>query len=272
MTQAQHNLDEPLLSIVTSLEAECGGRLCFAFEEIGSGKRRLYRGDEKCKTASIIKLPMLVHVASSVYEGHLSWEQPVVLTDAEKVGGSGVLSHMTEGLTLSLRDACVLMTIVSDNTATNMVIEALGTAPINARIRSFGMQVTQLFRKAYSPDTPQSAVYGLGVTTPNEMCELMVRLSLVASAGSNAASEVLHILANQAYRDCIPRSLPSGWRYAGKTGSLDQVRNDVGLITGPDGRKFALAVFCQELPTVDWSPDNAGTLAIANLAQALLIE
>ncbi len=272
MTQAQHNLDEPLISIVTSLEAECGGRLCFAFEEIGSGKRLLYRGDETCKTASIIKLPMLVHVAMSVHKGELSWEQPLVLTDSEKVGGSGVLSHMTEGLTLPLRDACVLMTIVSDNTATNMVIEAVGPAPINARIRSLGMQVTQLFRKAYSPDTPESAVFGLGVTTANEMCDLVIRLSQEASAGSNAASEVLDILAKQVYRDCIPRSLPSGWRYAGKTGSLDQVRNDVAHITSPDGRKFALAVFCQELPIVDWSPDNAGTLAIANLARALLIE
>ena len=164
-----HNLPEVLRADVEQIERDCGGVLCFAFHDFQTGKTLRYRADDRCKTASIIKFPMLVHVAMAVQEGELSWTEPLTLTDTEKVGGSGVLTQLTQGLTLSLRDVCVLMTIVSDNTGTNMIVERLSVAPINARMRSLGLPVTTLFRKVYSEDTPESKPYGLGVTTPEEM-------------------------------------------------------------------------------------------------------
>ena len=81
---------------------------------------------------------------------------------------------------------------------------------------------------------------------------------------------VLQVLAGQQYRDGIPRLLPDEWRYAGKTGAVTPVRNDVGLVTAPDGRRFALALFCQELPPAPWTADHPGLLALARLALQIL--
>ena len=132
---------------LSQIEAESGGRLCFAYRDLQTRETLRYRADLRCKTASVIKLPILVHVALAVREGSLSWNDKLTLTDKEKVGGSGVLSHLQAGLSLKLRDACVLMTIVSENTATNMILERLGIAPINARMRQLGLPLTTLYRK-----------------------------------------------------------------------------------------------------------------------------
>src|ERR1051325_5687656 len=150
-----HNLNAALLHEVEAVEREAGGILCFAVQDLQTGETWRYRADHKCRTASIIKFPILVHVALSVYEGSLAWEEPLALTEEEKVGGSGILTHLTPGVALSLRDLCVLMTVLSDNTGTNMLIERLGIAPINARMRSLDLPITTVFRKSYRPATPQ---------------------------------------------------------------------------------------------------------------------
>ena len=218
----------------------------------------------------MIKLSILVHAAMAVGEGALSWTEPLILTDEEKVAGSGVLTQLGAGLSLSLRDVCVLMTIVSDNTATNMLIERLGVAPVNERMRSLGLPLTTLYRKSYTPDTDASREFGLGMTTPDEMVDLLQILADGRAGSSAVSEEVLSILAGQCLRDSVPRALPPDWKYAGKPGGIDGVRNDVALVTAPDGRKFALAVFCQDLQDLQWTPDNAGVLAIGRVTRALL--
>ena len=207
-----------------------------------------------------------------VQEGSLTWDEPLTLTEAEKVDGSGVLTQLTPGLQLSLRDVCTLMTTVSDNTGTNMVIEHVGVEAINARMRSLGLPITTCFRKAYSPDTEASKEYGLGVTTPQEMLNLMVQLAHNEIGDEAVSKDILHILAGQFYRDAMPRLLPEDWKYMGKTGAVDAVRNDVGLVATPDGSRYALALFCQNLPVVQWTADNPGLLALARLTRRLLIE
>src|SRR5437667_7066146 len=117
-----HQQDPDLLSEVIQIEKSCGGLLSFAFRDLQTGSTFRYRDNHRCRTASVIKFPILVHTALAVYEGSLDWEERLILTEEEKVGGSGVLTQLTAGLSLTLRDLCVLMTIVSDNTATNMLI------------------------------------------------------------------------------------------------------------------------------------------------------
>ncbi len=277
--------------IAMALEAECGGTLHFAVADVQTGQTLRYHADTKCKTASVIKLPILVHVALCVQEGSLSWDEKLTLTDGEKVDGSGILTQLSAGLQLSLRDICTLMTIVSDNTATNMMIERVGVEAINRRMRGMGLSVTTCFRKAYSPDTDASRAYGLGVTTPDEMLNLITRIAKnemgykVGDAAADRAeggsaqpegeavcADLRRVLAAQYYRDGIPRLLPEDWKYEGKTGAVDAVRNDVGLVTTPDGKTYVLALFCQNLPLVQWTSDNPGLLALARLAKRLLLD
>ncbi|HZT44525.1 MAG TPA: serine hydrolase [Chthonomonadaceae bacterium] len=259
-----------LWKTIEETERELGGVISLAARDLQTGETLFYKADRKVQTASVIKLPMLVHVALAVQEGRLAWEEPLALTEAEKVDGSGILMQLTAGLTLTLRDVCTLMIVLSDNTATNMVIERIGIEPINARMRALGLKETTLFRKAYSPDTPQSRRYGLGVTTAREMLRLVTLLAEGKIGNAATSADIVSILAGQHYRDCIPRLLPADWQYAGKTGAVDHVRNDVGLLTAPDGRRFGLAVFCQKIPLVLWTADNPGMLAIARLARRLV--
>lgn len=271
LANAPHNLDAATLAAVRRIEAACGGLIAFAVQDLQTGERRLYRADHRCQTASVIKFPMLIHVALAVQEGLLDWSGKLTLTEAEKVGGSGVLTQLTAGTEWTLRDLCVLMTIVSDNTATNMVIERVGAEPINARMRALGLPLTTLYRKSYAPDTDASREYGLGMTTPEEMLALLLLLAEDRIGNADVSREILQMMEAQAYRDGIPRFLPEDWKYAGKTGSINAVRNDVAVVTAPDGRRFALALFCQQLSTVQWTAENPGLIALARLAQCLLL-
>lgn len=255
---------------IERIERECGGEISLAARDLQTGWTAEYHGDRRVKTASVIKLPILVHLALAVAEGRLDWNETLELTEAEKVGGSGVLSGMTAGLKLTLRDLAYLMIAISDNTATNRLIEFLGVAPVNERMKGFGLTETRLLRKAYSPDTPESAIYGMGVTTPNEMLRLLVLLHENKIGPFRAREEIMDCLFQQQIRDRIPRYLPFDWRYLGKTGGVDGVRNDVGIVAAPDGRAFALSLFVQNLPPGDWTADNSGLIALARLAKNLV--
>jgi len=270
-SQLSAKWDDPaVFAELEQIERDAQCVLCVSARDLGAGQALRYNSGRKCKTASTIKLPMLAHFAMSVAEGKRSWSETLTLTEAEKVAGSGVLTQMTAGLQLTLRDVCVLMTIVSDNTATNMLIELEGVGPINARLRSLGLPLTTLFRKSYTPDTEESREFGLGMTTPDEMAELVQMLAEGRVGGAAVSEEILGILAGQCLRDSIPRGLPEEWSYAGKTGGVDGVRNDVGLVTAPDGSRYALAIYCQDLRDLRWSLENAGLVAIGRVARALL--
>jgi beta-lactamase class A len=259
-----------LQSLIATLERESGGRLAFACHDLQSDRRFGHRAAEPVPTASVIKLPILVHVALAVAEGELSWGGELALSDGVKVPGTGILKQLSAGLPLSVRDLCVLMTALSDNTATNMLLDLMGIPAINQRMAALGYQRTRLLRRAFTPDTPASRPYGLGVTTADEMADLLARIARRELGDAAAADTVLELLAMQQDRAAIPRLLPQGWAFAGKSGSNEDLRNDVGLLTSPDGRRFALAVFCTDLPSVDWSVENAGLLAIARLARGIV--
>lgn len=258
------------------IELASSGRLCFAIRDLQSGALLARHADTPCKTASIIKLPILVHVALAVEEGTMNWHERLLLTDAEKVPGAGVLPQLTAGLALTLHDACMLMIIISDNTATNMVIERVGVAAVNQRMRELGLPITTLHRKVYAPDRDddiygeQSRQYGLGVTTPGEMLHLLERLAANELGNKATSAEILRFLEQQQYRDSAPRLLPSEWKYAGKTGAVDACRNDVALVTDTDHHRYALALFCQDLTRVLWTADNPGEVALSRLARRAL--
>ena len=93
-------------------------------------------------------------------------------------------------------------------------------------------------------------------------------------AGQIGDAETSHtirsILAKQHYRDAIPRYLPAGCKFEGKSGATDHVRNDAGIVTTEDGLEIAMAIFVSEIPDVLWTADNPGQLAIARLAKLIV--
>jgi beta-lactamase class A len=254
---------------VSSLERESGGQISFAF--VSADGVLSHRGDEVVATASTYKLPLLIHLASLVHEGQLSWDLPLRLTDALKSRGTGVLRALHSGLELTLRDVCHLMTVLSDNTATDMLVNRFGLEDVNSWLRSLGLERTTLLRQDSTSDASSRAPFATGITTPNEMVELLQRLAS-GSFGPGMTKDVLEMLAAQNDQSMIPRYLPPGWSYAGKTGCDADLRADVGLVRDPSGRGFVLALFCSFPTSNDWSLENPGTLALARLAKFLLLD
>ena len=248
-----------------SLEGQYKAQISLLWQPL-DGNATAYHADRPVKTASIIKLPILVHAALLVDTGELNWEQRVPLDPSAVVPGMGVLRYLDAGITPTLRDLCVLMTIISDNTATNMLIDMLGIDQINARIVALGMTQTRLNRKVFSPNTPECLPWGLGVTTARDTVNLLQTI-VTGQIGAPSTNQFLRdTLARQLDRVGFPRGIPSGWSYAGKTGSDDDLRNDCGILTAPDGTIVVAACFVQALAEAPSSVDHPGLKALADVA------
>ncbi len=253
------------------------GQLYFAAKNLKSGETIGFRSDSKVQTASVIKVPVLAALFDQAAEHRLALEDLVACTDSNRVEGSGILQNLGSGLQLTLRDAAALMIIVSDNTATNMLIDKMGVAAVNAYLRKIGLRDTTLFRKVFKPATgtltDEQKKWGLGVTTPEEMLALLEKLYRKQILDQPACEEIISIMKQQTDRAQIPRYLVGpAWEkveVANKTGALDRVRNDVGIVFTPAG-DYILSLFAQESEDRRWTVDNEATLALARLSLALL--
>lgn len=266
-------MPEPVPSAIRAIVDRLEGEVSLAARDLRTGRTILLHPDRLCPTASVIKLPILVHTVLLAQEGHLSLDEPVLYAAEEKTPGSGILKDLTPGLQLPLRDLCTLMIALSDNTATNLVLDRVGVEPVNMRMQALGFRHTRLFRKVFSQGPPvsrQNARYGLGVTTPRDMIRLLSALYF-GTIGSRETSELVRtFLRAQQGRDGIPRYLPPEWTYEGKGGAVNSVRNDVGIVADPDGLAIALAIFCTDMPRPLWTADNPGWIAIGRLARAIV--
>ncbi len=270
----------PFAHQVRALEQATGGRLGVMAKNLATGEVLAYRATEKFPTASLIKLPVLVEYFYQIQAGKVSPNQKVRLTDENKWGGSGLLQFFQGSSELQLSDAAMLMITISDNTATNLVLDALGNthaeklAAVNQRMLALGLKNTRLLNKLMSwatkTDAPESVVYGVGVSTPEDMVLLLEKLARGALVDSSSCAAMLEILENQQYNDLIPRLLPfeqnPELHVAHKTGSVTGVQTDAGLVFS-DQAHFALAIFIENALDRRDSPDNETVLAGAQVAR-----
>ena len=254
----------------SDIESKYEGNLHVHAIELGTHKVWKYREQELVATASTIKLPILMHAAMCVHDGYLSWDTPLTLNESEKVGGMGVLQHLNTPHQLTLHDACYLMTAISDNTATNLVIDVVGAENVNQFILSLGITQTKLFRKVFFPNTEESKIFGLGQTSASDMLALLTEIYRPSRLPESVANDIRSMLSKQTDQVSIPRVLPHGWSYEGKTGRVTEVRGDVGYVKNPNGQEWILSMFCYGLTTENWSIDNDGLLAIAEATKRIL--
>ena len=254
--------------------AQFKGKVSLFAKNLDTGATYDLGGDNRVRTASTIKIAIMVEAFARVAEGKAKWGDEVVLTNAKKVSGSGVLQELSDGLKLTLRDAVTLMMIVSDNTATNLVLDVLTTDAVNARMDSLGLKQTRVLRKVGGGGTsragedPALKPFGLGVTTPREMVTLMEKLERGEVINAAASKEMIALMKREQHRDGVGRAL-AGVEMATKAGALDQLRSDVGIIYSKRGR-IAMAITCDDMPEVIWSGENPGYLMLSRLSQILI--
>ncbi|TAN22755.1 MAG: serine hydrolase [Acidobacteria bacterium] len=230
-------------------------------------------------TASVIKVSLMLEAFRQVKAVRLSLAQPLTLTKANQVEGSGILRILTPGERLSLRDTIALMMTLSDNTATNMVIDAVGLKPTNAFLAQIGMKNTYFYKKVFMPAAgPQPAdqkQFGLGKTTAREMGEMLERIYRCDLGNRSLCREMINIMRDQQDREMIPRYLDDADASDGlspiadKVGELDAVRNDVALVYTRSGQ-VVISMFTYNNPDQSWTPDNKAELFIGRVAQTIV--
>lgn len=249
------------------------GQVAVAVKHLEKGEAFAYRADEPMPTASLIKFPVMIEVYRQAGLGQIDLARQVVLRDGDKVPGSGILTaHFSGGAAFPLRDAVRLMIAFSDNTATNLVLDQIGLPATAKYMEELGCPNTrihsQVFKRETSVFPERSRQFGLGSTTAAEMLrllELLHQRRLVSAEASDRMREHLRACDD---RRKFPRFLPQGTKLAHKTGSVDAVRTDAGIVETPGGA-IALCVLTSENKDTRWSDDNAGDLLCANVARAV---
>jgi beta-lactamase class A len=216
-----------------SLAAAHHGVLGYAVRDLDGGARLSLRGDETFPTASLIKVAVLATLYDLVERRQMSLDDPLTLLAIDQVGGSGILNQMHPGLTISVRDAAQLMIQLSDNTATNLLLERITIGRVAQKLDSLGLRNTRvhhevMLRAFTSVARDSSEKYGLGKTTPNEMTQLFALLAQGRAVSPRADSAMLAMLETNVDDLLLVRYL-TGVRVAHKTGSDDDVRTDCGL-------------------------------------------
>ena len=250
------------------------GKIFLFAENLDTGETFSLDGDERVRTASTIKIAVMIEAFGRVAEGRAKWTDELVLTKAARYAGSGVLPELADGLRLTLRDCVNLMMLISDNTATNMVLDDLTTDAVNARMNSLGFKSTRIMRRVGSGGEskegkdPNNKRFGLGATTPHEMVEILAKLDRGEIISAAASKEMLDLMKREQARYAIGRTI-ADTPMASKYGALDHLRSCVALVYSNRG-KIAIAITVDDMPEVNWSVDNPGYLLMSRLSMILI--
>lgn len=231
-------------------------------------------GDRAVRTASTIKVAVMIEAFAQVNAGTLHWNEPLTLTRESRTAGSGILPAFGDGLTFTLRDAVNLMMMVSDNTATNLVIDRVTADAVNARLSSLGLTVTRLMRRigaggeSAEGKLPENQKFGTGRSSAREMVRLMELLERGQVVSPTASREMLNLMRREQGGQGIWREW---WKLpkATKAGALDRLRSNVGILYHPKG-KIALAITCDDLPEIIWTVDNPALRLMSDLSELVV--
>jgi len=246
------------------------GIVGYSITNLETGEHLERRGDEPFSTASLIKVPILVALFDLAEQRQLSLDDPILLTDIDKVGGAGQLQFLRTPLTMRLWDVAWLMSTLSDNTATNLVLDRIKIRRVWQKMEALGLARTKVHSgsmtriASIAPDS--SAKYGLGVTTPNEMAQLFTLLAQGKAVSARADSTMLAILEHNTDDSKLLR-FNYGVRAAHKTGDVDRSRTDCGVLYLP-ARIVACVLTKDNVDTRYWT-DSEGNAVIAHIGRAI---
>jgi len=250
------------------------GNVYIYAKNLDTGKEYSLRGDDQTRTASTIKLAVMAETFHQVAQGKLHWDDPIELTKEKKQGGSGILFEFSDGTKIDLQTALHLMIVVSDNTATNLVLDKVGTDNVNDFMDSLGLTDLKVMRKiggglesrAYAD--PQNKLFGLGRASPHQMVRLVEMMERGQLVSKEASAEMINILKRQQFKDGIGRGEPDTIPVASKSGALDRFRADVGIVYTRRGR-IAMAIYIDDMRVVAYDQENPGLAMIWKLSQIL---
>src|SRR2546426_2473176 len=230
---------QKLEATISGVDRNLDGVLGVAVLDLTTGQKYFLHADEVLPTASSIKIAILAELYHQAQQGKLKLGDLYTLQSSDLVSGSGIAGALTPGVTrLTLRDVAALMISVSDNSATNVIIDRIGMDNVNALLDSLGLSHTRLRRKMM--DIKAAAEGRENTSTPREISQLLEALYNGKILNKQFSDDFFNLLSihKESY---LPRLLPEDLRIANKPGELEGVRNDCGIVfTGK--RPYALCV------------------------------
>jgi beta-lactamase class A len=272
------SLERRFVEITQPLDATFG----IALRHIERGEEVMVNADDLFVLASVVKVPILVEAFAQLRTDRLRLEDRWSLGHATKALGSGILADLDDGVFLTVRDLLTLMIVVSDNTATDLLLDRLGIQNVDERMHSLGLKqihVSHTLREIFADMLPSAdasqdraalarwemehGVHKNGfayllspsnnVASPSDMTRLLEMIYRGELLDRAACESMLEILLKQQFNDRLPRFLPAGTKVAHKTGTLSGVRNDAGVIYAGKDSHIAVSVF------VRWDYDSVRT-------------
>ena len=266
-------LDEELRRIGSSYT----GKWTYALTDIESGEHICFDEDDVMPAASLIKVPILIALYQAVEDGRIRLDDRITFGDEHRFPGSGVLQRMSSGVEMSVRDAAVLMIIISDNVATNMVADLVGHDSINEQQRRMGMEQTTIYHR-WGEELQGLRDRQMWVSTAREMArnlELLARHEAVSEA---ASQDMLRIMRRQDYRHELSRELPwsemntlpnhkENWVAEKGGSSMGGIRTSGAIFHGERGY-VVMAVFCEGGTGPGTGRESEGNILLGRLGLA----
>ena len=270
----------PFEERIDALERSFSGRLGFHAVHVERGDELGRRKDEPFPTASVIKVAVCCAVLQIVADGYARLGERLPLPPVGgRVAGGGILKQL-EVEDISLRDAIELMITLSDNVATNVLLDRIGVDAVNVWLDGVGLEQTRLLGPVNFQSITHDLSGGIGVSTPREQTKLLLGLARGELLTPELTEYLIGVLGRQHYQDQIPRWLP--WNpyaqyheaeqpltVANKTGELNGIRADAGLLRHSSAGTVALAVFTDGGTDMRESLDVEGSLAVAECGAAV---
>lgn len=227
------------------------------------GERWSHNGDRKFRAASTVKIPLMVEIYRKVDRGELSLDDLHTLREGEKARGSGVMLHFHDGIQMTINDIMYLMISISDNTATNLLIEKAGMDAVNATIGELGMTGSNLGREMKGRPAVEGELENW--STPDDYALVVQKILDGEAASAESCEAMTAMLELQQNTRRISRYLPESddIRWGSKTGSIKGVTNDAGFVLTPKGRAI-VSVYCEGFPD-----QHLGEEAIGDISRAV---
>ncbi len=261
---------EPLRQALERLAADHAGVVGMSVRNLATGESVSIRGHETFPSASLVKVAILVTLLDEVAAGRVDLAERSGLIARDRVGGAGILKHMGSGLAPSMEDLAWLMITISDNTATNLILDKIDIHTVWDKMEGLGLPHTKVhsktFRRGTSIAMDSSMVYGLGVTTPDETVELLAMLHDGRAVSPEMDSLALRMLLANQDDQLLRRWLPAGTAVANKSGAVARARNDCGIIYSPVA-PVAVCVMTRENEDTSYRPDHPAYLLAAGVAR-----
>jgi beta-lactamase class A len=235
----QRNLWQKLESQIQEIDQHLDGVMGIAIEDLTTGDHYFLHENEVFAQASSIKITVLANLYLQAQQGKLKLTDLYTVQSADLVPDSDIMNGLTPGVTrVTLRDLATMMVAVSDNSATNVLIDKVGMQNVNGMLDSLGLTHTRLRRKMMDLEAAKQGREN--ISTPREMMQLLDAIYHGKVLNKESTADFFKMLST-GKASFIPRDLPPELKVANKPGELEAVRNDSGIVF-VEGRPYVICV------------------------------